>query len=318
MGPHCFRELSRFPVMIDTWFNYHFARARLHSALRRHPCDVVHCWGTESPYPSVLGWSGARTLLAMNGVLNSLATRNVLPEGWWWKRQVRHEARWLGRADAVSVESKWAAAEAQKVVPSVPVSIVPYGVDPAFFATRWEPDRENPYLLFAGTLCRGKGFDTLISALERLGTRTWTCKVAGQGPLYHPAMRRRLARMEWLGSLRWEDYREVLRHASCLVLPTRADSNPNVIKEARVVGLPVVTTSEGGQADYLRDRENSWLIAPGDAAELAAVLHACMSEPLALTRVGRIGWEEDRNRFESRQTVSRFMALYRSLVLQQA
>ena len=81
--------------------------------------------------------------------------------------------------------------------------------------------------------------------------------------------------IRWLGRQGTTEIAEALARAWCLVLPTYADTSPNVVKEARVVGLPVVTTHAGGQSDYVRDGVDGFVVrvkvvdeprAPPDAA----------------------------------------------------
>ena len=53
-------------------------------------------------------------------------------------------------------------------------------------------------------------------------------------------------------------------------MPTYSDTGPTVIKEARVVGLPIVTTTGAGAACYVKEGESGFVTAPGDRDALAA------------------------------------------------
>jgi glycosyltransferase involved in cell wall biosynthesis len=312
-GRHHFIELPAFPVSIDTWLNYRVARRRLLSELRALQVDLVHCWGSESPYPSVIGHTDRPTVISLNGILAGLKRRGLLPDGIWWQRQAGHETRWLSQVDAVIAESRWTEAEVRKTVPAARTFAASYGVHSSFYQLAREADRGSPYLLFAGTLSHAKGVDLLLDALTLLPDRKWICRIAGDGPMRDQLKSRGIPGVEWLGSLAWPAYQEVLRHASALVLPTRADSHPNVVKEARVVGIPVITTRQGGQADYLRDGENACLLDEPDAAALAAALDRWMNDPAALQAAGLIGNAEDRERFDSRETARNFADIYREV-----
>lgn len=313
LGPHRFIELPAFPVSLDTRLGYRVARHRLLAELGSQTFDLVHCWGAESPYPSVIGHTSCPAILSLNGILGTLNARGLLPPGGWWQCQAVHEALWLRKADAVIAESQWTRGEILKQVPAARVGIIPYGVHPSFYRLNWEPDSGHPYLFFAGTLSENKGIDLLIDALELLPERRWTCRIAGDGPLRGPMQSRKVPGVEWLGSLAWPAYQDILRKASCIVLPTRADSHPNVIKEARVVGLPVITTREGGQADYLLHGQNSWLLDELTPSSLARTLDQWMVDPAFLRKAGGIGHSEDRARFESSKTADGFASFYRSI-----
>ena len=309
-GRHRFIELPAFSVSIDTLLHYRVARRRLLREIAAVSPDLVHCWATESPYPSVLGHTGCPAVISLNGFLGTLNSLKLLPAGRWWQRQARHETRWLRQADAVMVESSWTEEEVKRQVPEARIFRATYGVHPSFYQLVREPEPNPPYALFSGTLSRGKGADLLIEALALLPDRKWICRIAGSGPLEQELKSRGVRGVEWLGSLAWPVYQEVLRRASCLVLPTRADSHPNVVKEARVVGLPVITTCQGGQRDYLLDGHNAVLLDQPDAVALAAALDKWMSAPNLLQAAGDIGRQEDRERFESGKTADAFAACY--------
>src|SRR5689334_3706924 len=72
------------------------------------------------------------------------------------------------------------------------------------------------------------------------------------------------------------------RSASVLVFPTLCDGFGLVVGEAFAHGLPVITTPNAGAADLIRENENGWLVAPGDAAALAARMEWCIDHPAAL------------------------------------
>jgi glycosyltransferase involved in cell wall biosynthesis len=313
-GTHRFIELPAFPVSADTWLGYRMARGKLLNEIRLAAPDIVHAWGTESPYPSVLGHLSCPAVLSLNGILGTLDELKLLPAGRWWQRQVGFEKKWLKRADAVLVESAWTQERVRKQVGEAKIFLAPYGVHPSFYRLAWCPDPEMPYLLFAGTLSHGKGLDLLLDALALLPERQWICRIAGDGPLRDSLVSRQIPGVEWMGSLAWPEYQEVLRRASCLVLPTRADSHPNVVKEARVVGLPVITTRQGGQAEYLIDGGNALLLDHPDAASLARTMDGWMNDPQGLRSAGKTGYREDRERFESSATANAFAGAYHAMV----
>jgi glycosyltransferase involved in cell wall biosynthesis len=51
------------------------------------------------------------------------------------------------------------------------------------------------------------------------------------------------------------------------------------------VGRPVVATGTGGSAEYLRDGENALVVAPGDAAALAAAVRRLAGDAALRERI---------------------------------
>lgn len=70
--------------------------------------------------------------------------------------------------------------------------------------------------------------------------------------------------------------------AACdLVTHTSTVAEPfgRVIVEAMLCGTPVVATKAGGAQELVEHDRTGWLVTPGDAMELAAVINTCIEQP---------------------------------------
>ncbi len=70
--------------------------------------------------------------------------------------------------------------------------------------------------------------------------------------------------------------------AACdLVTHTSTVAEPfgRVIVEAMLCGTPVVATKAGGAQELVENGQTGWLVTPGDAMELAAVINTCIQQP---------------------------------------
>jgi len=119
--------------------------------------------------------------------------------------------------------------------------------------------------------------------------------------------------IRWLGRKSAEETAQLMSKAWCLVLPTRADTSPNVVKEARVIGLPVITTRHGGQASYLRDGEDGYFVECGDIKSLVQKLKIVLGSLAAVEKLGKVGQQGYREIFHPKQTANRFCAIYRQV-----
>jgi glycosyltransferase involved in cell wall biosynthesis len=113
--------------------------------------------------------------------------------------------------------------------------------------------------------------------------------------------------------LKWSELLEALSKAWCLVVPTRSDTGPTVVKRARAVGLPVIGTVHGGLRDYVRHGETGWIVDPLDAEHLAEGFRNVMASHETILRMGRSHLEEDRARFSSGRTSAGFSSIYHEL-----
>jgi len=115
----------------------------------------------------------------------------------------------------------------------------------------------------------------------------------------------------WLGRKSAEETAQYMSKAWCLALPTRADTSPNVVKEARVIGLPVITTLHGGQASYVREGEDGYFVECGDVNGLIDRLEMVLGSFSKAKEMGDRGKKTFRELFIAKRTGDGFMKMYR-------
>jgi len=99
------------------------------------------------------------------------------------------------------------------------------------------------------------------------------------------------------------------------VLPSlRREGLPKTVIEAMAYGVPTIVTDVGGSAELVTDGVNGLVVAPGDAAALAAAILRLQREPELARELGRRGRERIEREFSNRVTIERTAALYRELV----
>ena len=98
----------------------------------------------------------------------------------------------------------------------------------------------------------------------------------------------------------------------------KADTSPNVVKEARVIGLPVITTRNGGQASYVRDGEDGYFVECGDIKVLVEKLSIVLGSLATAEKLGGVGRQMYRDFFTADQTAKRFQSLYRKVFSEKA
>ncbi len=287
-------------------------RMAFRSVIRDLRPDLIHCWGTEHVYSSALWEFSGPGILSMQGILSECWKTGGL-KGWRWRLMKAWEPPALRRARIVTSESEWGLARVRELVPGVSTRRIEYGVEDSFYDQTWSPTPDAPRLLFAGSLSRIKGFDILLDMLTRHRRLNWRLVVAGDGPmaahlrdLNHPCV-------DVLGVVTTRRIQQEMARAWALVLCSRADTCPNVVKEARVIGLPVVVSPHGGHAEYVEDGRDGWVVRSGDPEDWFAALNRVCSDFQALLTMGRARREFFRDHFRPEHTATAFQALYREL-----
>jgi glycosyltransferase involved in cell wall biosynthesis len=308
-----FHRIKGSSVSLDLVLGNLPTRWTIWAFLQKLKPDIVHAWGTELIYPAALRDFKSPTILSMQGVLTEYQRIGGLPDDWRWRRMVANEPGMIRSATIVTSESEWGISKVKKVHPTAECRLVEYGVHLRFYELPWNPDPKTPYLLYVGGSGTRKGFDVLLDALERLPDRAWELRLAGDDEMRREVEARGLKNVRCLGLLPWDAMQKELQGAWAFVLPTRGDTSPNSVKEARVIGLPVITTRHGGQSGYIRDGVNGRIVDPLDASHLAEAVTDVMSSIDRARSLGAGHHEEDRAYLHPERTAEGFATIYREL-----
>lgn len=271
--------------------------------------DLVHAWGTEDCCGLAAARSGYPFLLSMQGILTEYA--RCIPPNIFERVQSWIERYVLKRARNITVESTWGMNLMKALAPHARIERVEYGVSDYFYHVEWQPDEREPYAIFVGSPCDRKGIrDALAAFSSPLLSRRKLLVAGGDIGAYSDVSPPNVI---WLGRKSRDETAQLMARASCLVLPTRADTSPNVVKEARVIGLPIITTPHGGQTDYVLEDETGYIVNAGDIETLTKRISEVLENPSLARRLGGAMHAEHRDWFRTQNTASRFLEIYRRL-----
>jgi len=274
--------------------------------------DVIHCWGTETLNGAALCDFAGPSILSMQGMISTYSQVGDL-KGWRWGLFRHWEPISIQRATVVSSESQWGLDQVEKIAPGKAARKIEYGVFPTFYDVRWAPETDQPRILFAGGLNRLKGVDILVKMLRRHPRRNWKMVFAGCGYLEEELRALNDPTVEILGTLKTQEVQEQMAKAWALVLPSRADTSPNVVKEARVIGLPVVVSPHGGHAEYVEHGRDGLIVASEDSEDWFAALDRLCCDFGSCREMGAARHKFFRDHFRPENTAKAFLELYQEL-----
>lgn len=176
-----------------------------------------------------------------------------------------------------------------------------------------------------GRISSWKGQDVLIRALAEpaLSGDDTIALVAGDP---WPGEERQLDELRSLaGSLgvtervRFAGFRPDLANlygcADVIAVPsTQPDPLPNSALEAAAAGCCVIAADHGGLPEIVSDGSTGRLVAPGDAAALAAAIAQLRADPEQRARLGAAAAADVRERFAPSRMLTRTQALYDDLL----
>jgi len=146
-------------------------------------------------------------------------------------------------------------------------------------------EKDTFYLIAIGRLIPRKGFKFLIKAMANLPTEIHL-NIIGNGPLKEKLselikklkLEKRIKLLGWLSEEKKFQY---LASSDLYVLSSLHEGFGVVLQEAMQVGLPIVATNYGGQADILKQKTNALLIKPESTKELKkTILTLCQNPKL--------------------------------------
>lgn len=174
------------------------------------------------------------------------------------------------------------------------VEVVPNPVEDCFtgLVTDEQQEREKT-IVSMGRLGPEKGFDILIRAFAKLGSRIgeWRLVIIGEGIEYSRleqlAVSLRVRANVCLAGLTREPRRR-LRRAGIFVLSSRYEGFPMSLCEAMACGAPVIATEyHGGIHDLVRSGENGLIVPPEDSDALADGMRILIDDAAMRKRLGK-------------------------------
>jgi glycogen(starch) synthase len=298
---------GRLPVHTEPvrWLSYSVEVAAAVAALQaRAPLDVVDFpeWASEG-YVHLLNrtaWKRGPTVVHLHGPLVMFADTMGWPEkdSELYRVGKAMEGTCLRLADAVFSSSRCSAewCAQHHGLDAASVSILHTGVDTKHFRPR-RCKSERPTVVFAGKVAKNKGADVLVAAACRLASEMagLRLELLGRGdPGFIALLKARAVEegfpdlLELPGFVSQQDLPARLSRAHVFAAPSVYEGGPGfVYLEAMACGLPVIACSGSGASEVVRPGENGFLIPPGDADALTAVLRELLSHQDVCESMGR-------------------------------
>lgn len=296
-------------LLLGRW-PHHIGASRLISRIQP---DLIHCWGTENVNGvALIGFKGP-SILSMQGIVKTYLKTGDL-NSWQWKMFRHYEKKSLLSATIVTSESQWGLDCVEEISPKKPTRKIEYGVYPSFYEIAWKPVLDYPRFLFVGGLNRLKGIDILIEMLRRHPKRNWKMVFAGDGYLMNALKSLNDPMVEVLGMLKTEQVQQEMSKAWGLVMPSRADTSPNVVKEARVIGLPVVGSPHGGHAEYIAHGKDGLIVESSNADAWFQSINSLAMNYQLCRNMGNYRHKHFREYFQPEKTAEAFLNLYRAAI----
>lgn len=173
---------------------------------------------------------------------------------------------------------------AKKTEPKIEYKTILNGIDTELFRPADNKSTENVCrLLLVGRMERQRGLNYLFNALNKIKELPWRIMLIGDGT----QKRKTISLVNNLGLsskttfLSWQSRENLIKYyqnADVFVFPTIDEGMSNAVREAMACGVPVITTTVGGNTEIVKDGYNGILISPQNVDEIAGAVKKLVND----------------------------------------
>ena len=299
IGPHAFRvaeklreigyniELMHVPhIPIKNLKNLSFSLfGTIKGMSNKKTYDVVHAWNLPSAF-IMKRIKSKKKILSVHGVyskqiemLHSKITSGIVSN---------QEGQILDWADILTTDSRAVQLEYKKKLGKC-FQYIPAPLD----RTKFEkiPDvRRNPkQIAYVGRDSYEKGIDILQKIESEISGIVKFCT-----------------------DLPWDETMKVLKSSEILVVPSRTESIPQVIKEAFYLKVPVIATNVGGNPELVTHEKTGILVPPEDPEKLTIAINNLLNNEETRRNLANNAFEFINNNFSWDVLLEKYTSLYES------
>ena len=260
IGPHAFRvaeklreigynvELMHVPhIPIKNLKNLSFSLfGTIKGIANKKTYDVVHAWNLPSAF-IMKRIKSKKKILSVHGVyskqvemLHSKITSGIVSS---------QESQILDWADVLTTDSKAVQSEYKKKL-GKDFEYLPAPLDKTKFEKIPNVERNPKQIAYVGRDSFEKGTDILRKIESQINGTIKFCT-----------------------DLPWDETMKILKASQMLVVPSRTESIPQVIKEAFYLKVPVIATNVGGIPELVVHQETGILVPPEDPEKLTIAIN---------------------------------------------
>jgi glycosyltransferase involved in cell wall biosynthesis len=233
-----------------------------------------------------------------------------------------YQGRVFREAAAIHATSETEAANLRSLcLTQAPIFVIPNAIDApsAAFGGARRPASGRKVLLFLSRVHPKKGLDILLHAWSDLRPSDWELSIVGHGePGYVGELKRictnsRIANVKFHSHVDGHEREATFARAAAFVLPTYSENFGNVVGEAMVRGLPVITTT-GTPWSVIAEQNLGWYVEPTLAGLKTALTQLIATEAGALAAMGERGRDYVKNNLLIEAVRPRLLDMYRTAI----
>jgi len=222
----------------------------INSIINRENYDIVHAFNIPSAFAMRFA-KGKKKVLSVHGMfseqVNSLHSKTISSIA------TNTESKVLKWPNKLTTDSKYTQ-KLYKEKLDIDFEYLPSPLDVEKFSVIRDVKKIEKQVAYVGRDSHEKGIDILQKAESQINGDVVYCT-----------------------DLTWEDAMSVIKSSSVVVVPSRMESLPTIIKEAFYLNVPVVGTNVGGIPELITDNETGLLVPSENPDKLADRVNELLS-----------------------------------------
>ncbi len=223
----------------------------LKSLIDREKYDAVHAWNIPSAF--VMKYVNSdKKILSVHGVYSEqIEVLHSKPIG---NLASKAELKAFKISDKLTTDSK-AVQKNYKEKVDANFIYLPAPLDTKKFKNIGDIKKNKTQVVYIGRDSYEKGIDILKNIESKINGNVVYCT-----------------------DLPWEKTMEILKSSNILIVPSRMESIPQVIKEAFYLKIPVIATNVGGVSEIILDHETGILIPPENPSKMLYTINSLLDD----------------------------------------
>lgn len=211
------------------------------SGFLKQKYDIVHAFNVPSAF-AMKSVRAKKRVLSIHGIFSDQI--NAIHSSALGKIAGFTEERALKWADNLTTDSE-ASKELYKKKLNLDFVYLPSPIDTSKFRDLPDVNKIENQIAYIGRDSHEKGIDLLRKIENKLNGKVVYCT-----------------------NVSWKEAMTILKSSSVVVVPSRMESLPTVVKEAFYLKIPVVATNVGGTPELVTDKVTGILVPPDDPEKL--------------------------------------------------
>lgn len=192
--------------------------------------------------------------------------------------------------------------------------------NPAPLVKRSACNQKN--ILFAGTLIKRKGYDTLLRAFAMITKSSdigdWKLLLAGNGEIEEAKELAKslgiINRVEFLGWIRGNEKETAFQSSSIFCLPSLAEGFPMAVLDAWAYGIPCILTPVGGIPEIVQDKTDGIIVPVSNEYKLAEALKSLIQSPDKRESIVKSTDRKIKEEFSLNSVANKLTVIYNRLI----